>query len=273
MNQAKSFNYSVLMSVYYKEKPEFLDLSVNSVMNQTVKPNDFVLVLDGPLTDELYDEINKLKTKYGCLQTVELKENVGLGKALSYGIAFTKNNIIMRMDSDDICLPNRAEIQLPFLEKYDLVGGYITEFDDDPQNLIGVRKTPEHYKDIVKFAKKRNPFNHPSVMYKKSAIIEAGNYMDLKLMEDYYLWLRFLQINHNVYNIQRPLVNMRSGVKMRVRRGTKTAKRSIKYLRKYMYQIKFIGLFSYLFGTFAQLLVLSLPLFLRSFIYKRLLRK
>ena len=266
-------NYSVLMSVYHKEHPEYLKISIDSVMHQTIVPNDIVLVCDGPLTDELYECIDELKKTYKCLRTIQLETNSGLGKAMEIGIQEAKNSIVMRMDSDDICMPYRAELQLPLMEKYDLVGGFISEFEGEPDNLIGIRPTPENSKAIIKFAKKRNPFNHPSVMFKKEEIIRCGNYVPLRYMEDYYLWIRFLLNNQKVYNVQKVLVNMRSGVEMRSRRGTKEAKQSIKFLRKYMYKNKFINLLSYMFGTTAQLGVLSLPLKIRVKLYKTLLRK
>lgn len=266
-------NYSVLMSVYHKEKPEYLKTSIDSAMAQTIIPNDIVLVCDGPLTDELYLCIDELKKSYKCLRTIQLETNSGLGKALEIGIKETKNDIVMRMDSDDICMPYRAEMQLPLMKEYDLVGGYISEFEGDPDNLIGIRPTPENSAAIIKFAKKRNPFNHPSVMFKKEEIIKCGSYISLKYMEDYYLWVRFLLNNQKVYNVQKVLVNMRSGIEMRSRRGNKEAKESIKFLRRYMYKNKFINLLSYMFGTTMQLGLLSLPLKTRVKLYKTFLRK
>ena len=265
--------YSVLMSVYAKERPEYLKQSVESVMRQTVLPNDFVLMCDGPLTKELDGTIELLKQKYNILNVVRLEVNGGLGNALSIGINHTKNEIIMRMDSDDICLPNRAELELPLMDKYDLVGGFISEFEDDPNNIIGIREVPEKLDEIKKFAKKRNPFNHPTVMFKKQAIFDSGNYQPLAYLEDYYLWVRFLLSGKTAYNVQSVLVNMRSGATMRARRSKKEAKKSIKVLRKYMYKNKMIGWGSYIFGTWLQLFVLSLPLKIKSRIYSKVLRK
>lgn len=264
--------YSVLMSVYYKEKSEYLEQSVTSVMKQTLPPNDFVLVCDGPLTDELYKTIDELVKKYPVINVIKLEENSGLGVALMEGFNHVKNEIIMRMDSDDLCLPNRAELQLPLMDKYDLVGGFISEFDGAEDNIIGIRRVPETAEEIYKFAKKRNPFNHPSTMYKKSAILAVGGYQHLLYLEDYYLWIRFLLANKNVYNVQEVLVNMRSGVKMRVRRGSKEAKKSLKVLRKFMYKSKFINWFEYVFVTFGQFFILSLPMKIKTHIYAKYLR-
>lgn len=261
------------MSVYFKENPDFLRQSIESVMNQTVLPNDIVLMCDGPLTEELDKTIETLKSKYNILNVVRLEKNGGLGNALSIGITHTKNEIVMRMDTDDLCLPNRAELQLPLMDEYDLVGGFITEFEGEPDNIVGIREVPEKPDDIYKFAKKRNPFNHPTVMFKIQAILDAGNYQHLPYLEDYYLWVRLLLNKRKAYNLQTVLVNMRSGVEMRARRSNKQAKKSIKFLRKYMYKNKMIGWGSYVFNTWAQLFVLSLPLKIRSRIYKKILRK
>ncbi len=185
----KNSNYSVLMSVYHKEKPENLIASVDSVMAQTIVPDDFVIVIDGPLGEELYKALDSLNEKYPCINRIQLETNQGLGNALAIGIKETKNDIVMRMDSDDVCMPYRAEMQLPLMDKYDLVGGNISEFSGDEKNIIGYRVVPETYKKIKRFAKYRCPFNHPSVMYKKSVVLTAGNYQVLPYREDYYLFM------------------------------------------------------------------------------------
>lgn len=265
-------NYSVLMSVYYKERPEFLKRSIESVMSQTVLTDDFVLVCDGPLTDDLYKVIDEVKKKYNCINVLQLDQNRGLGVALSKGILETKNELIMRMDSDDVCCPKRAELQLSLMDKYDLVGGFISEFENEENNIIGYRKTPENYENIYKFAKKRNPFNHPTVMFKKSVILEAGNYQHLQYLEDYFLWVRVLRITKKVYNIQEVLVNMRSGREMRARRASRTARKSIRTLRKFMYSIKMLNWFQWHFYSFAQNFFLILPAKIKNLFYRKALR-
>lgn len=265
-------DYSVLMSVYYKERPEFLRRAIESVMSQTILTNDFVIVCDGPLNDSLYKVLEEAKEKYKVLNIVQLEENGGLGNALSIGITKAKNEIVMRMDSDDVCVANRAELQLPLMEEYDLVGGHITEFENTEDNIIGCRKTPEKPEEIREFAKKRNPFNHPSVMFKKSVVLKAGNYQRFKFFEDYYLWIRILQITDKVYNIQEVLVNMRSGKEMRSRRAAKEAKKSIKEIRKIMYKMKMINWFQCIFYTLGQIIFLSLSPRLKERIYRKVLR-
>lgn len=266
-------NYSVLMSVYFKEKAANLNDAVLSVMNQTVAPNDFVLVCDGPLNEELDVKIEELVSKFPIINVIRLEENKGLGDALAFGITKTKNEIVMRMDSDDLCMANRAEIQLPLMSKYDIVGGYISEFEDKPTNIIGFRKPPVESKEIYKYAKVRNPFNHPSVIYKKSIVMKAGNYQKMPFYEDYYLWVRALQITNKVYNVPEVLVNMRSGVQMRARRANKAAKKSVKILRKYMHKIHMISWFSYAYYTLLYKIILSMPRWFVTGFYSKVLRK
>lgn len=261
------------MCVYHKEKTAFLKRSIESVMSQTVLPDDFVIVCDGQLTDELYIVLDAASKKYHQINVVKKDEQEGLGLSLEYGLKHVKNDIVMRMDSDDVCLANRAEKQLPLMETYDLVGGAIQEFEEDESQCIGYRYVPEKYPEIKKFAKNRCPFNHPSIMYRKSLVETVGGYEDVRLLEDYYLWYKILSYTDKVYNIQEPLVNMRSGVVMRSRRGGKIFKKSHKYLKKQMYKTGFIGLFNYLFITPIQLISFSLPLKLKEFIYRILLRR
>ena len=265
--------YSLLMSVYYKERPEYLKRSVESVMEQTIVPSDFVIVCDGPLTEELDSVLKDLEQRFPVIHLIRLEKNSGLGIALNNGLEHVKYSIVMRMDSDDVCFKDRAEKELPLMEEYDLVGGWITEFENEEDNLIGTRKVPEHYKQIRKFAKSRSPFNHPSVMFKKEIVEKAGGYQHLLYLEDYYLWVRILKLTDKVYNIQEPLVNMRSGIAMRTRRGGKEYKKSLKTIRKFLLKSKMITIFGYLYLSIAHGVFLSLPLKTKEKLYKRVLRK
>lgn len=266
-------DYSVLMSVYFKENPSYLKRSIESILAQTVMTNDFVVVCDGPLTEELDAVLADFKKQYGELFNIVRREkNEGLGIALQNGLLATKNEIVMRMDSDDASLADRAEKQLPYMEKYDLVGGFISEFDGEETNIIGIRKVPENYAEIRRFAKKRCPFNHPSVMYKKSAVIAVGSYRSFLFLEDYDLWIRFIHGNYNVYNMQTVLVNMRSGMQMRARRAGKTYRKSMKNLRKELLDLKMINVFEYVFFVCTQTILLMLPLKLKEKVYSVLFR-
>ena len=207
--------YSVLMSVYHKERPEYLKQAIESIQVQSLSTNDFVLVCDGPLNDELDAVIQTKQLEMGeNLNVVRLAKNGGLGNALNEGIKHCKNELVARMDSDDIAYPDRCEKQIAVFNTHSEVSicsGIVEEFTTDPNTVDTKRVPPETNAEIVEFAKKRNPFNHPCVMYKKSAVEAVGSYQDFYLLEDYYLWLRMLMSGYQGYNIQEPLLHMRAG--------------------------------------------------------------
>ena len=190
--------YSVLMSVYHKEKPEYLKQAIESIQTQTLSTNDFVLVCDGPLNEQLDDVIATKQQEMGeTLNVVRLPKNGGLGNALNEGIKHCKNELVARMDSDDIAYPDRCEKQIAVFNTHSEVSvcsGIVEEFTTDPNTVDTRRVPPETNAEIIEFAKKRNPFNHPCVMYKKSAVKAVGSYQDFYLLEDYYLWLRQARI-------------------------------------------------------------------------------
>ena len=274
MNKMELDNYSVLMSVYYKENPLFLSQSIESILNQTKKTNDFVIICDGPLTKELDLVLEKYQqSNQGVINIVRKKKNEGLGLALKLGVTKCKNEIIMRMDSDDISVPERAETELLLMNQFDLVGSDIEEFEGEISNRIGKRIVPKDIKGIKKWLKSRSPFNHPSVMYKKSVILKAGNYSDCPLREDYLLWINLLRVTENVCNIPKVLVYMRSGIEMRIRRGAKAGKESSKRILKYLLSLHNINHFEYCWISFKQSVFYHSPVWLKKIYYKHLLRK
>lgn len=269
--------YSVLMSVYWKEKAEYLKKAIESIEDQTVKTNDFVLVCDGDLTEELNIVIKeKEKTMGSILNVIRLPENVGLGHALNIGINYCKNELIARMDSDDIAFNNRCEKQLEvFLEKpnVSICSGTVEEFSEDINVVDARRILPEEQKDILEFAKKRNPFNHPCVMYKKSAVEAAGSYQDFYLLEDYYLWVRMLMLGYEGYNIQEPLLHMRAGSEMyRRRAGWKYVKSQVELFR-FMRNQRFIGTGQCVKSCIIRSGSALVPNWLRKLMFEKVLRK
>ena len=215
--------YSVLMSVYKKENPAHLQQAVESIQAQTIPTDNFVLVCDGPLPQELDAVIAEKQQEMGyCFHVVRLPQNKGLGNALIYGIHFCTNELVARMDSDDVAYPNRCEKQLSLFNVHpevSICSGTVEEFTADIQVVDAKRMLPETDAEIRVFAKKRNPFNHPCVMYKKSAVEAVGSYQDFYLLEDYYLWLRMLMAGYQGYNLQEPLLHMRAGADMYLRRS------------------------------------------------------
>lgn len=206
--------YSFLMSVYYKEKPEYLKTSIDSMLNQTQKPDEIIIVEDGKLTEELEEIIEKYKKENPNIFTVvKLEKNIGLGLALNKGIEFSRNELIARMDSDDICIPTRCEEQIDMFMKDSnlaIVGTMVDEFIDNPNNIISSRIVPTQNKEIYEFAKKRSPFNHPTVMYKKSEVLKNGGYSDLRRNQDVDLFGRMMFNGAKAANIDKALVLFRS---------------------------------------------------------------
>lgn len=269
-------DYSVLMSVYHKEKPEYLVQSIESILKQTVAPDEFVIVCDGPLNKELDEVLDVYAGRFPqMIKIIRLQENKGLGVALNAGLNHCKNDIVARMDSDDISFPSRMEKQLEIIEKYniDIVSGTIIEFNENIDNELTRRVLPRDSGAIRKFARRRNPFNHPAVMYKKESVIKAGGYKDFMLFEDYYLWIRMLLLGCEGYNIQEPILYMRSGDAMYERRGgVKYAGQIIKF-RWFMLQNRYSGVMDFLITAGGHTFVALIPNKFRRKFYERILRK
>lgn len=216
------WDYSVLMTVYKKDSPEYFLQSVSSMLNQTVKTNDYVLVCDGPITDKLELAI---KTAFegheNILNLVRLPQNVGLGQALYEGLPLCKNEWVARMDDDDIAHLDRCEIELRFIEEHpglSIVGSFVNEFEDDPNNPIRLKEGPTDEAAILKFSKRRNPFNHSTLMIKKDDILKAGNYSTMRTNQDVDTWVRVLNKGYKGANIPQPLVDFRFDKKTYERR-------------------------------------------------------
>lgn len=277
MSVVECREYSVLMSVYHKEKSEYLKQAIESIQTQTLSTNDFVLVCDGPLNEQLDSVIATKQQEMGeSLNVVRLAKNGGLGHALNEGIKHCKNELVARMDSDDIAYPDRCEKQIAVFNTHlevSICSGIVEEFTTDPNTVDTRRVPPENNAEIVEFAKKRNPFNHPCVMYKKSAVEAAGSYQGFYLLEDYYLWLRMLMAGYQGYNIQEPLLHMRAGSDMYLRRaGWKYARTQAK-LFKYMKDNGFIGNGQYIKSCVIRSGSALAPNWLRKFMFKKVLRK
>lgn len=274
-------DYSILMSVYHKEKATFLRQAMNSMWEQTVPSNDFVLVCDGPLPPELDKVIEEMKELHpDKLNIIRLEKNEGLGHALQTGVLACRNDLIARMDSDDICLPDRCEKELAvFAEHPDLsiVGGFISEFWEQengiPKSCKSIRSVPENHDEILKFAKMRNPFNHPSVMFRRKDVLAAGNYSHVRYLQDYYLWAHMLIRGFKGYNIQEPLVMMRTGKDFFKRRSGKLYRSIQTDLFRYMRDQHFITKFQFMMSIFIRNASGIAPNWLRQFMFKTILRK
>ena len=273
------FKFSVLLSVYKAEDPVFLEECLGSIFDNSLIPDEVVIVEDGPLTDKLYKKLDFFSEKYkGIIKRVQIEHNVGLGQALAIGLKACSYNLIARMDTDDICISNRFELQIKEFQKDNdlvLVGSYIKEFEDDPQQTNLIRKVPLSQEEIFKFAKKRNPFNHVTVMFKKDKVLEVGNYrkvMDIGY-EDYDLWVRILKAGFKVKNIDIPTVKVRTGKDMLKRRGDKKRLKTALYFRKYLLNIGFISRIEWLVYSFFTIVFVFSPVSIKGWAYKNLLRK
>lgn len=206
--------YSVLMSLYEKEKIDWFETSMESMLNQTVKPDQIVLVLDGPITSELSMSVENYKEKYPqILDVVPLEKNIGLGRALDIGLKHCKNELVARMDTDDISLPTRCEKQLAkFEEDQELavLGTTINEFYDTPDTIVSSRVVPNDSEEVARFMRRRSPFNHPTVMFKKSAVISSGGYGKFERKQDLDLFSRMINTGNKGGNLSEPLLLFRS---------------------------------------------------------------
>lgn len=267
--------YSVLMSVYHKEKPAYLKESLHSMLNQSVPPDEIILVKDGPLTAALDDAIAEYAHREN-FKVIALPENLGLGKALNIGLQNCKHELVARMDTDDISKKNRCETQIKMLEdnKISVVGSAVEEFMDDDENFIAFRTVVEDSKAISRYMKYRNPMNHPTVMFRKKVIEAVGGYQDCYLHEDYFLWIRLLEKGFLFKNINQPLVKMRVTDETYKRRGGFKYFCTQKRMYDYMLQNKIINIREYFMNNFVRFVFrVLIPNSLRKFLYLRFLRK
>ena len=266
--------FSVLISIYYKEKPEYFNRAMQSIWDeQTIKPNEIILVQDGKLTEELYEIIDKWKNKLGeILKIIPLEENVGLGNALNEGMKHCSYELTARMDTDDIALPNRFEKQLKVFENgdIDICSSWVSEFENNENKIVSYRKVPELNEEITKYGKLRCPINHPAVMYKKSIVQKAGGYKKMMWFEDYYLWARMIVIGAKFYNIQEALVNMRAGYGQLERRSGLKYAISEYNLQKEFLKLKFINIFEFLRNVSIRFFTRVIPKKFVKLIYKLL---
>lgn len=268
--------YSVLMSLYVKEKPEYLCLAVESMIKQTVKPDEIVIVEDGPLNDALYRIVAQYKEKYPDLFTIVVNErNLGLGLALNEGLKACRNELIARMDTDDISKPERCEKQLKAFAdnpKLSIVGAYVDEFYSDPKEVISTRVVPQKYNEIYQFAKKRSAFNHPVVMYKKSSVLENGGYSDLRRNQDVDLFGRMLFAGCKAENIGEALLWFRSNDDLAKRRKSWENTKSYIDTIKCFWKMGYASFENYILVAVAQTGMFVLPIKVQHWVYKTFLR-
>ena len=277
MNKKVYPKYSVLMSVYKKDNPKWLVDSIECMLNQSVKCDEFVIVEDGPLTNDLNKVVDKYKKEHpDMFNIVKIAKNGGLGPALKLGVETCKNEWIARMDSDDYSPSDRIEKQFAVLEKDEnlgIIGSNAVEFIDSIDNIVATVVLPETNEEIIKFSKKRCPYRHSGIIYKRSEIISAGNYQECYLCEDYDLYSRMEMNGTKGFNVQENLLYVRVNPKFYERRGGIKYLKSILKFKKRLLKSGFYSRKDYLISAGAHFVVCLMPNKVREFIYIKLLRK
>ena len=269
--------FSLLVSIYCKEKSYFLEKALDSILNQTVKPAEVVLVKDGILTKDLEEIISVEKNKFNKnnidFVCVQLEKNMGLGIALQKGLEKCKYDYVARMDGDDIAAVTRFEDQLKYMNEHkdiSVLGGYIDEFSVEGE-IIRTKTMPLTYEDLYKYGKYRNPLNHMTVFFRKKDVLDVGGYKPLKGLEDYFLWCRMLSDGYKIANIDKVLVHARRGDFENRRGGFEYFKTYIK-LRILQKKLKYTNLAEFVIATILTALITLSPKNLRGGVYK-VLRK
>lgn len=269
--------YSVLMSLYIKEKPEYLRMAIQSMVDQNYAPDEIVIVKDGIITEELQAVLNDFSEKYPRLfNIVGYERNRGLGLALNFGLEHCRNELVARMDTDDISKPDRCKKQLKVFESYpelSIVGSFVDEFFSSPNEVVSVRAVPEKHNDIYNFAKRRSAFNHPTVMYKKTKVLENGGYSNLRRNQDVDLFGRMLFAGCKAENIGESLLYFRSNDSLAKRRKSWENTKSYIETVKRFWKMGYASLGDYILIAIAQTGMFIMPVKLQHWIYKKFLRK
>lgn len=269
--------FSALVTVYYKDSPLYLDQALNSVFDQTLTPNEVVILADGTLTDPLYKVIQSYVEKYpDLIKTVFLPQNIGTGLAINDGLRNCSYDLVAKIDSDDICFRSRFEKQIEIFKnnpELSFVSAFVAEFiNEDINQVVSFRCLPEHNQDIVKYGKKRCPMNQPVIMYRKSAIIDCGGYNNFVFGEDYDLWVRAIIKGYKFYNIQEPLLYFRSNLdSIKKRGGWWYLKIDLSHHYDF-YKIGYLSFSEFLYNSSIRIVVRLIPLKLRKFFYSKFLR-
>jgi len=215
--------FSVLLPAYSGDDHAELNLALESCFKQSLVPDEVLVVEDGPLTDSIKATLDDWQDRHAdTLNRHALPENTGLGNALREGVQACRHELIARSDADDVNVRGRFERQVTYLAEYpevDVVGGYIAEFEDDPKAPVTVREVPTKHEAIQRKARFRSPMNHGTVLFRKEAVLDAGNYRAVTRMEDYDLWVRMFLAGARFANVPEILVKVRAGPEMAIRRG------------------------------------------------------
>jgi len=271
-----STKVSVLMSVYVKEKPEYLQAALESVVTQTYPVSEIMLIEDGPLTEQLYDVLHVYQEKYpDIIRRFAFEENRQLGRALAKGVELCSNELVARMDTDDIAMPDRIEKQVAYMESHPdvhVLGGAIREFNDEG-TTDRVKLMPKTQEEVLSYVKNRNPLNHMTVMFRRSAILEVGNYQHFPYLEDYSLWSRMLSKGYQIRNVDDILVKARTSMALVGRRSGWAYFKDFARLRKFQHELGLTSLLEYMIAMVGTFVMIMQPGFIKELAYKKVLRK
>jgi glycosyltransferase involved in cell wall biosynthesis len=266
---------SVLLPIYINDNSNYFELSIESIFNQSFLPDEVVIVCDGPVSLEVSNFLKKLSHNCIDVKILNIESNVGLGNALKIGLDNCSFDIVARMDADDISLPNRFEIQYNFLLNnldIDVVGSKMIEFENSYNDLNFVRNIPLCYDQVVKFSKFRNPLNHPSVMFRKNAVLSVNSYENVLNFEDYYLWLKMINAGCRIVNLDLNLLYYRNNSSFLNRRSGWTYVLSEFNFYRLVFRNRLLHFFYILINLILKLPIRVLPKFVLIKIYNRLLR-
>lgn len=277
MKLQREMKFSVLMPVYIKDDATYLDLALRSITtDQLLKPDEIVIVEDGPVSEEVNAVLTKFESAYPIIHRFRLKENMGMGKAMNYGLSNTRFEWVARMDSDDIARPDRFEKQMRYLEAHpdiSILGASMEEFDHVPGDKGIKRALPENHEDIMKMMRMRNPLNHMTIVYQRDMAVKAGGYWDHRYFEDYNLWYEMSRAGGRFHNLSENLVDVRVGNNMVARRaGLNYFKDEKRLLNKFL-KDGFIPVHTYVLLLTVKLTLRILPVSLLRLFYKYFLRK
>ena len=269
-------SFSVCMSVYHGDNAVFFKEALDSLYSQSRQPNEIVLVVDGPVGEDIDKVIGDFESQHDSFHVVRLEKNSSHAIARQTGLDSARYEYIAIMDSDDIAVPDRFEKQMTFVEAHpevDALGGQIDEFIGEPSNVVGKRIVPQTDAEIKAYLMSRCPMNFVTVMLKKESVKNAGGYIDWYCEEDYYLWIRMSEQGMIFANLPDNLVNVRVGEEMYQRRGGMKYFKSEARLQRYMYKHGIIGLFRYIYNVAGRFAVqVAMPNKMRSIVFQKLFR-
>lgn len=267
---------SVLMSLYREESPQFFREALESALAQTYAPDEIVLIIDGPISQELENVVAWLLEQEVPVQVFRFQENVQLGLALRKGVELCSHELIARMDTDDVMREDRLQRQVAYMKAHPEIavcGSEIAEFSDQEHQQYTVKHMPEDHEKIWKYAKRRNPINHMSAMLRREAVLASGNYEHCPGLEDYHLWTRMLVYGYKFYNIQEPLMYARTGDGIYQRRGGRQYTTNYISFRKWQKTIGFLSAKEWLLAVCLTIGMTATPNWMRKLLYQKILRK